>query len=144
MSCRISKVSENRRNQAPPTLFSQAALLQTKSLKQESPGRDRERESHQHSHAAEDALWIRRVIDEEQVKPLEVIILSLCLFIAHFTRRLHLHPYHFLSVVSTVRLLLFSTSLAFFHLQKDPISDNVVTLSQYFIMENLMQLSILQ
>lgn len=42
-----------------------AALMQSKNLKQESP----QRES---SHIADDAHWIRRVINNEQTKPLEV------------------------------------------------------------------------
>ena len=46
----------------------QAALLQTKNIKQESPVRERSQEPH----TSEDARWIRKVIDEEQVKPLEV------------------------------------------------------------------------
>ena len=49
-------------------IFFQAALLQTKNIKQESPVRERSQEPH----TSEDARWIRKVIDEEQVKPLEV------------------------------------------------------------------------
>jgi hypothetical protein len=56
-----------------------AALLQTKNLKQDSPGRSSS------SYVSDDAQWIRKVIDDEQVKPLEVYI--------HIQMYIHIYIY---------------------------------------------------
>ena len=93
-------------------IFLQAALLQTKNIKQESPVRERSQEPH----TSEDARWIRKVIDEEQVKPLEVRRkLNFRIFLLLVVHLLFFTYCFFFFTLTVLRILIFNfTFIVFF------------------------------